>query len=118
MIRNFHVNFKNGRETLENYFKKEFHDRCLTYITKTLAYSKLSDQNLEGSSSILDESILVLDIKIYVPILFFSQNDSVSQDNDTNRYIYFENREKPPLRLNWSLIDAPRDEKVLLNIQE
>ena len=70
MIRNFHVNFKNGRETLENSFKKEFHDRCLTYITKTLAYSKLSNQNLEGSS-ILDESILVLDIKMYVLILFF-----------------------------------------------
>ena len=61
-FRNCHVNFKNGRETLENSFKKEFHDRCLAYMTKTLAYSKLSNQNLEGSS-ILDESILVFDIK-------------------------------------------------------
>ena len=52
------MNFKNGRETLENSFRKEFHDRCLGYMMKTLAYNKLSNQSLDTSST-SDESILV-----------------------------------------------------------
>ena len=53
------MNFKNGRETLESSFRKEFHDRCLGYMIKTLAYNKISNQNLDGST-MLDENILVL----------------------------------------------------------
>jgi vacuolar protein sorting-associated protein 54 len=90
-MRNCNLNFKTGRETLENSFRKEFHERCLMYMVQTLAYDK-------HSSHLMDESS--------VEQSFFN-NHSTMQDPDASHIV-----DSDSSRIPWLLIDTQDDPKL------